>query len=60
MQKAESHEQAKKLISKMTEAMDQDHAAIHAGIGPAIARVVLAKYVEDLLKKKPVQMDFLE
>ncbi len=48
------------MIQEMISALHYDQDAINSRSGPALARVKMIQDLETLLKKKPVQMEFLE
>jgi hypothetical protein len=58
--KGEFHEQTKKLIDNMIKALHADHNSIKHKTGPALARIKMLRQIDDLLRKKAVQVEFLD
>lgn len=56
---SDQKDQTKKLVENMIEAVLEDHKTIQSKNGPALRRIMLLKEMDQLLRKRNIQIEFL-
>jgi hypothetical protein len=57
---SDQKDQTKKLVENMIEAVLEDHKTIQSKRGPALHRIMLLKEMDQMLRKRNIQMEFLQ